>query len=180
MTLLGRLALLFVLVPLLELALLVRLGQWVGFWPTIGLVLFTGVTGAWLARLEGLRALWRVRTELARGRIPAQAALDGVSILVGGAFLLTPGIVTDLAGFGLLFPPTRRWVQERVRRRLVEGIERGTIRMTVVGAPPWSAGSDFAGFGSGAADIVDAVVVDVVDPSNPEPPDRVLDADRSD
>lgn len=138
MSILGRLALLFVIVPLLELALLIQIGQLVGFWPTIGLVVLTGVTGAWLARLEGLRTLWKLREELARGRLPGQAIMDGVAILIGGAFLLTPGIITDLFGFTLLLPPTRRALQKRVRRALEERVHDGTIQMTVLHSQPWA------------------------------------------
>jgi UPF0716 protein FxsA len=133
MTVLGRLALLFVVVPLVELVLLVQLGQVVGLWPTLALVIFTGVTGAALARLEGLRVLYRFQAELASGRLPGQALLDGISVLVGGAFLLTPGILTDLAGFALLLPTTRRWIQRRVRRRLERGLKQGTIRVVKMG-----------------------------------------------
>jgi UPF0716 protein FxsA len=141
MTLLGRLALLFIVVPILELVLLIQLGQVVGLWPTLGLVVFTGVTGAALARLEGLRVLYRFQSELASGQLPGQALLDGISVLIGGAFLLTPGILTDLAGFALLFPLTRRWIQRRVRHRLERGLAEGTIRVVTMGP---------AGFGSPA------------------------------
>jgi UPF0716 protein FxsA len=126
-------ALLFVVVPVLELVLLIQLGQVVGLWPTLALVLLTGLSGAVLARLEGIRVLFQFRRELAAGRIPGQALLDGISVLVGGAFLLTPGVLTDLAGFALLFPPSRRWIQRRVRRRLERGIEEGTIRVVTMG-----------------------------------------------
>jgi UPF0716 protein FxsA len=135
----GRLALLFVLVPVLELILLIRMGQVIGFWPTLAIVLVTGWAGAFLARLEGLRVLARFQQELAMGRVPGQAILDGASVLVGGAFLLAPGILTDLAGLALLFPPTRRLIQGWVRRRLERGIMNGSIRvmtMTTGGTRP--------------------------------------------
>jgi len=146
MTLLGRLALLFVIVPILELMLLVRLGQVVGLWPTLALVLFTGLTGAALARLEGMRVLFQFQRELASGRLPGQAVLDGISVLVGGAFLLTPGILTDVAGFLLLLPPSRRWIQGRVRRRLERGLREGTIKVVTMG----SGGFGFGGAGTSA------------------------------
>ena len=145
MTFLGRMALLFVVVPVLELVLLIQLGQVVGLWPTVALVLLTGVGGAVLARLEGMRVLFQFRRELAAGRIPGQALLDGISVLVGGALLLTPGILTDLAGFALLMPPSRRWIQRRVRRRLERGIEEGTIRVVTMGP------GGFGGWGAGGA-----------------------------
>lgn len=133
MNLLGRLALLFVVIPLLELVLLIQLGQVVGLWPTLGLVVFTGVAGAALARAEGLRVFFDFQKELAQGRLPGQALMDGISVLVGGAFLLTPGILTDLAGFGLLLPFTRRWLQRRVRKGLERRIREGSIRVVAMG-----------------------------------------------
>jgi UPF0716 protein FxsA len=149
MTVLGRLALLFVIVPVLELFLLIRLGQVVGLWPTLALVLGTGLLGAAMARAEGLRVLYRFQTELASGRLPGQALLDGIAVLIGGAFLLTPGILTDLTGFALLFPPTRHWIQDRVRGRLERGLAEGTIRVATMGPGGfmWSGG----GFADGGA-----------------------------
>jgi UPF0716 protein FxsA len=133
MTLLGRLALLFVIVPLVELYILIQIGQVVGLLPTLALVLLTGAAGAALARAEGLRVLWAFQAELAQGRLPQQALLDGICVLIGGAFLVTPGILTDLAGLGLLFPPTRRFVQRRVRRALERRIREGAVNFVVMG-----------------------------------------------
>lgn len=144
MSFLARLGLLFVLVPVLELLLLIRMGEWVGLWPTLGLVVLTGATGAALARLEGLRVLFQFQKELASGRLPGQALLDGISVLVGGAFLLTPGIVTDLAGFALLLPPSRRWIQRRVRARLERRLRDGTLRVVAMG--PGAFGGGWGGF----------------------------------
>lgn len=134
MSLLARLGLLFVLVPVLELMLLLRVGEWVGLWPTLALILTTGVAGAALARAEGLRVFFQFQKELMSGRLPGQALLDGISVLIGGAFLVTPGILTDLAGFALLVPYTRRLIQARVRRNLERRIRDGTIRVAVGGA----------------------------------------------
>lgn len=134
MNLLGRLALLFVVVPIVELMLLIELGQVVGLLPTVALVMFTGVTGAWLARTEGMRVFFQFQKELASGRLPGQAMLDGISVLIGGAFLLTPGIMTDFVGFSLLFPPTRRWIQRWARKRYEGQVRDGSIRVVTVGS----------------------------------------------
>jgi UPF0716 protein FxsA len=134
MNILGRLALLFVLVPVVELMLLIRLGQAVGLMPTVGLVLLTGFTGAWLARAEGLRVFFQFQRELASGHLPGQAMLDGIAVLVGGAFLLTPGVLTDFVGLSLLFPPTRRWIQRRIRKRLEQEVAAGTVRVVTMGS----------------------------------------------
>lgn len=153
---LGRLALLFIVVPVLELVILIRLGQYVGLWPTVALVLGTGFVGAALARLEGMRLFLQFQRELAAGRMPTQAMLDGLSVMVGGAFLLTPGVLTDLAGLALLFPPTRRWIQRRVLKRIERGMAEGTIRVASMNAQgfgawgAWSGPQGPAGFGGDA------------------------------
>lgn len=133
MNLLGRLALLFVVVPLVELYILIQIGQVVGLLPTLALVFLTGAMGAALARAEGLRVLWAFQSELAQGRIPQQALQDGIAVLVGGAFLVTPGILTDLAGLALLFPPTRHFVQRKVRKALERRIRDGAVDFVVMG-----------------------------------------------
>ena len=137
MSILGRLALLFVIVPLLELALLIQMGQWVGYWPTIGLVVITGLAGAWLARMEGLRTMWRLRDDLAHGRVPGQAIMDGMAVLAGGALLLAPGILTDLIGFGLLFPGTRHAVQRRIMARFERRIQEAALQVRRNGGEVW-------------------------------------------
>lgn len=154
MNLLGRLALLFVIVPILELVLLVQMGQWVGLLPTLLLVVFTGVSGAWLARAEGVRVFFQFQKELLSGRLPAQSMQDGLSVLVGGAFLLTPGILTDVAGFSLLFPPSRRWIQKRIRARLERRIRDGSIEVVMSAPGVWRAGwgGPTPGAGGAAAD----------------------------
>ncbi|MEE2847235.1 MAG: FxsA family protein [Gemmatimonadota bacterium] len=133
MNTLGRLALLFVVVPIIELMLLIELGQLVGIVPTLALVVATGIGGAAMARAEGLRVLFQFQQELAQGRLPGQAMLDGASVLVGGAFLLTPGVLTDLLGFSLLFPLSRRWIQRRLKERLERQIADGSIRVVAMG-----------------------------------------------
>ncbi len=142
MGILGRLFALFVIVPLIELVLLIQIGQMVGLWPTIGLVVLTGAGGAWLARLEGVRTLWRLRDELASGRLPGQSLLDGVSILIGGAFLLTPGILTDALGFSLLLPWTRRAIQRRVKARMERALQDGSVQFSVISSRPWQEEGD--------------------------------------
>jgi UPF0716 protein FxsA len=140
----GRLALLFIFVPILELVILIRLGQFMGLWPTVALVLAAGFAGAALARLEGTRVFLQFQRELAAGRVPTQAMLDGISVMVGGAFLLAPGVLTDVAGLMLLFPPTRRWIQRRIAKAIERGIADGSIRvgsMSPGGFGVWGASS---------------------------------------
>ena len=123
-----RLTLLFVLTPLVELAILVYLGTIIGALYTILIVVATGILGAFMARNQGLTALSRIRGSIERGIIPSNEIFDGALIVVGGLLLLTPGIITDIIGFAMLVPQTRRiigrWLRSLIRRR----IQRGEIR----------------------------------------------------
>ena len=127
-----RLLALFVIVPLVDLAILVRLGQALGFWPTIALVVATGTTGAFLARSQGLRVLRGIRTEMSVGQMPSTRLLDGLLVLIGGTLLLTPGLLTDLAGFVLLLPPTRSRLKEILRRRVERMVRSGSTSIHVL------------------------------------------------
>lgn len=111
-----RLFLAFTLIPLVELWLLLRIGAVLGAVPTLGLVVITGLAGASLARREGARAWLAVQAELVAGRIPGRELLEALLVLVAGIVLVTPGVLTDLAGLALLFRP--------IRSRLVRGLER--------------------------------------------------------
>ena len=116
----GPLFLLFVVVPVVEMWLLIQVGSAFGAIPTIGAVLFTGVLGASLARREGILALTRMAQASNRGELPTAAMFDGMAIFVGGAFLLTPGFVTDVFGFSLLLP----WSRDLLRRECLSWFER--------------------------------------------------------
>jgi UPF0716 protein FxsA len=120
-----RLLLLFTIVPLVELFLLVKLGTVVGVGPTVALVIFTGVLGAWLARQQGLGVLRRLSEDLAVGRLPAEALIDGLLILIAGAVLLTPGLLTDALGFLLLVPQSRAVVHRAAVARFKRRFDRG-------------------------------------------------------
>ncbi|MGC1276192.1 MAG: FxsA family protein [Planctomycetaceae bacterium] len=102
-----RLLLLFILVAAAELAILVWLAQQTGFLVTVLIILSTGILGAALTRWQGWRAWNAIRGDVAAGRMPAASVIDGVMILVAGAFLLTPGLLSDTCGFLLLLPPVR-------------------------------------------------------------------------
>ena len=122
-----RLILLFTIVPLVELSLLLRIGEWLGLGPTIGLVIGTGLLGAWLARREGVRAWTAVQEQLALGQVPGRELLDAVLVLLAGVVLITPGILTDLAGFTLMTSPGRNWVASRIRKRIEASIEAARV-----------------------------------------------------
>lgn len=130
---LGRLFLLFTLVPLLELVLLIEVGELIGLVPTILLVVVTGVAGASLARREGARTWREVRLELGRGRIPGRELLSALLVLLAGALLVTPGVLTDAVGLLVLLRPARQRVVELLRDRLMEKMEAGELHVFAAG-----------------------------------------------
>ena len=95
---------LFIVIPTAELVLLMMLGVRIGWMPTLGLIVFTGILGATLARQQGLSILRKIQTEMQNGRPPALEMVEGAMIVIGGMVLLTPGIITDGLGFALLVP----------------------------------------------------------------------------
>ncbi|MGH7798210.1 MAG: FxsA family protein [Candidatus Binatia bacterium] len=122
---LGRLILLFTIVPLAELYILIKVGSHIGGFNTVLFVFLTAVLGAFLARLQGLRTLQQIQSSLSQGQIPAEELIDGVLILAGGILLFTPGVLTDLFALVLLFPSTRthfkRWLRRRFDRMVASG-----------------------------------------------------------
>ncbi|MEM9605710.1 MAG: FxsA family protein [Pseudomonadota bacterium] len=108
----------FLLMPIIEIALLIQVGSLIGVLWTVLLIVLTAIVGTLLLRAQGLSVLLRSRSAMAEGRIPASEMAEGVALAVGGALLLTPGFVTDAIGFCLLVPTTRRalvsWVSKRV------------------------------------------------------------------
>jgi UPF0716 protein FxsA len=111
----------FIVVPIAEIALLVWFGQTFGFWITVLLVLVTALLGSFLLAQQTAATVRRVRFEAREGRIPAKTLADGAMLLVAGAFLLTPGLLTDATGLALLVPGVRNairgWVTVRIQRR---------------------------------------------------------------
>ncbi|MFV8827548.1 FxsA family protein [Alkalihalobacterium sp. APHAB7] len=101
------LLLLIIIVPALEIGVLILSGNYLGVWPTVFLVVLTGVLGAWLTKREGLQTLRLAQLQMQQGQLPSGVILDGICILVGGVVLLTPGFITDFIGFYLLIPFTR-------------------------------------------------------------------------
>lgn len=121
---------LFTLVPLLELYLLIRLGTYVGAVDTIAIVIGTGVAGGLLAKSQGLAVLDRMRAELNQGRLPAESLLDGLLILIAGAMLVTPGLLTDGLGLLLLIPWSRQAIKSWLKRKMQEKISEGEIHIS--------------------------------------------------
>ena len=113
----GKLLLIFIGIPFLEMMLLIKLGEAMGFWTTIWLVIVTGFVGALAARVQGMRAWLNLQAELNAGRPPGEQMIDALLIFVAGLVLITPGLLTDIAGFLLLIPLTRKLFKQWLRRK---------------------------------------------------------------
>jgi len=131
-------------VPLVEIAVFIQVGGWIGLWPTLAVILLTAFAGAGLIRAQGIGVLMRARRTIAQGEAPLREMFDGVCLIVAGAFLLTPGFVTDAAGFLLLLPPFRdaaagwawrRWGGEVRVRGGGPGVIEGEYRDDTPGGP---------------------------------------------
>ena len=127
----GKLLILFITVPLVELFLLGFISSRVGLIPTLLLVVVTGFWGAWLARSQGASILSRIQSEVKAGRTPAAELVDGLLVLVGGIVLLTPGLLTDILGFSLMIPAFRAILRKALRSRL----EAHAARFKMKGSP---------------------------------------------
>jgi UPF0716 protein FxsA len=116
----------FIVVPLAELYVILRVGDAIGLLPTIAILAADSLLGAWLLRSQG-RAVWnRFNSALGAGRVPHNEVIDGVLIIFGGAFLITPGFLSDIVGVFLLLPPTRALIR-RIARRSIE--RRAVVRV---------------------------------------------------
>ena len=151
----------FIGVPIVEIAVFIEVGAVLGLWPTLGLVVLTAVLGTWQLRAQGLATLMRAREQVERGALPTRELFDGACLLVAGALLLTPGFITDAAGFLLFFPPVRdillgllaRHVQTRMQTRVfVDGEEVST--------------------GGPNGPVIDGEYRDVTEPAHPNGPKR--------
>lgn len=122
------LAVVFLVVPILELAVIIQVGQSLGVLPTIGLLLLVSALGAWLVKREGIGVWRRFNTQVRSGTVPTREIADGVMILFAGALLLTPGFLSDVLGLLLLTPPVRAALRgaalARLSRRML-GYHRG-------------------------------------------------------
>jgi UPF0716 protein FxsA len=123
------LLLLIIVVPAAEIGILLWSGTTIGFWPTLLMIILTGVLGTYLAKREGLQTIRRVQEQMRIGQVPGHALLDGICILVGGILLLTPGFITDITGFLMLFPPTRKFFKLLIGNSIRKRIMRGNIKI---------------------------------------------------
>lgn len=119
----------FTVVPVLELYLLLQVGQWIGAWDTVGIVLLTGILGAWIARSQGRVILRSTQERLQRGEIPADSLLHGILVFFGGLLLISPGFITDVVGLILIFPWTRRFFLKMLREYFMAKLRSGRLRV---------------------------------------------------
>lgn len=120
----------FTLIPMIELYLLIQVGSVIGAFNTIVLVIISGFLGAWLARMEGMNTLMRVRTNMQQGVMPTEDLLDALIIFLAGVVLITPGLLTDAMGLLLLWPVTRNRFKQFLRRKFDEWTSNNTIDIT--------------------------------------------------
>src|SRR3954453_13889150 len=116
------LILLFIVVPIVEIYVIIQVGEAIGALPTITLLIADSILGSMLMRSQGRAAWRRFQQALLAGRVPAREVLDGVLVVFGGAFLLTPGLVTDIFGVLMLLPPTRALIRRLLVRRVTFGL----------------------------------------------------------
>ncbi|MGC9337555.1 MAG: FxsA family protein [Candidatus Cloacimonadia bacterium] len=114
--------LIFIVVPLVELAILIRIGMYIGFWRTVAIIIITGLVGAYLAREQGVWVIQAIQNDVASGIFPADHLFDGALILAGAVMLITPGILTDLAGILCLIPisrgPFKKVIKNYIERKI--------------------------------------------------------------
>lgn len=157
------LLILFVAMPIIEIALLIKLGGWLGFWPTLALVIGTAVVGTYVLRAQGIATVHRLAESIGSGEPPIAPVLDGFFLAISGAFLLTPGVVTDAMGLLLLVPPVRhaiaRWGFGQVMKRANVTVHTYTTQQS--GSGEWQAPPDQdKRFGEGAKRPGDGPVID--------------------
>lgn len=124
-----KLMTLFIIVPILEIYVLLSVGNLIGLVPTVLMVLATGVAGAYLARSQGLSLMMKIQQEMAAGRVPAEELIDGAMVLSGGLLLLTPGFCTDLFGFLLLAPFSRVYIKRGLKHIIEKMVAKGQVRI---------------------------------------------------
>jgi UPF0716 protein FxsA len=147
----------FVVVPILEIYVLIQVGQVIGAWWTVLLLVLDSIFGSWLIRREGARAWQALRVALETGRMPARELADGGLILVGGTLMLSPGFVTDVFGIVLILPFTR----PLARRLLTQLVSRRLLAGSAGGRPENRPGNRHGpGGGSGSGPVVRGEVVD--------------------
>ena len=129
---LFKLFLLFTVIPFIELALLIKIGTMIGLFETILIIVITGMAGALMVRSAGIECLFRIQKNMDSGIIPTDDLFSGLLILVAGAFLLTPGLITDAAGFVLLIPVSRELVKKFLKKYVKLKVEQTRLNQDIL------------------------------------------------
>jgi UPF0716 protein FxsA len=122
---------LLILLPILDLYILIKASQTMGFGITVVLIILTGIAGYYLAKTEGKLVIRNINNAMSQGNIPGNEILTGFSILIGGFLLLLPGIVTDIVGITMVLPGTRNFYKEYIRRKIERMINKGYTRIMI-------------------------------------------------
>ncbi len=125
----SKLLILLIVVPVVELYILIEIGQQIGAFTTIGIIVLTGIIGAYLVKNQGFMILRKIQHDLSQGILPGDSLLQGIIILAGGIFLLTPGFITDIIGFIFLIPISREIVKKYLLIWLKRKIDSGNINI---------------------------------------------------
>ncbi|MFW5982038.1 MAG: FxsA family protein [Halanaerobiaceae bacterium] len=120
-----KLLLLFTLLPLIELTLLIKVGEFIGVIPTIFIVALTGLLGVSLARSQGFLVIKKIKMNLKNTKMPTDDLIAGLLILIGGTMLLTPGLITDITGFSLIIPGSRKLYTAFIKNKFRNYINKG-------------------------------------------------------
>jgi len=129
---LFKLFLLFTVIPFIELALLIKIGTMIGLFETILIIVITGMAGALMVRSAGIECLFRIQKNMDSGIIPTDDLFSGLLILVAGAFLLTPGLITDAAGFVLLMPVSRELVKKFLKKYVKLKVDQTRLNQDIM------------------------------------------------
>ncbi|MFW5976345.1 MAG: FxsA family protein [Bacillota bacterium] len=127
-----KLLLLFMLVPIIELALLIQIGGYIGVIYTVILVGITGIIGVSLARQQGFQVITRIKKALRKGEVPTDDLIGGLLILSGGIMLLTPGLITDITGFSLIIPGSRKIFIKLLKNRFKDYVKKNLFLITLL------------------------------------------------
>ncbi|MBU5438435.1 FxsA family protein [Tissierella sp. MSJ-40] len=122
---------LLIITPILDLYILIKASQAMGFWTTVALIILTAIAGYYLAKSEGKLVISKINRELSQGNMPGDDLLTGLCILIGGFFLLLPGIVTDIIGITMILPGTREMFKQYAKRKLEDRIRKGYTNIII-------------------------------------------------
>ena len=118
-----------IVTPIIDLYILIKASQNMGFWTTIFLIIATGIAGYYLAKSEGKVVISNINRQLSQGNLPSDDLLTGLSIIIGGVFLIIPGIITDIIGITMILPGTREFYKRYIKNVLQNKIRRGNARL---------------------------------------------------